>query len=177
MTDPSGILAFVVAFVTEPTFSIPLLLAAWTLVAWIAWSPSGGGAIPPKFRATREEPAGEMVSAMYHAVVDGSYSRVLGVAAEELDRVTVRTYGRSAFHLPWRWYPLNGAPPAPVPRIRRTARELSHVHARALEREGRFFIRWRFWIPPEEEERRFEARVDHALGGARGLVEELELLP
>ncbi len=174
MTEPNGIVAFVVAFLTEPTFSIPLLLAAWALVAWVAWRPSGGNAIPPKFRPTHEEPSGEMVSAMYHAVLDRSYSRVLGVAAEELDRATVRVYGRSAFHLPWRWYPFNGAPPAAVPRIRRTARQLLHEHARALEREGRFFIRWRFWVRPEEDERRFYARVDAALGRTRALVNELE---
>ncbi len=176
MTDPGGLLAFVVAFLTEPTFSIPLLLGAWALVAWLAWSPSGV-TIPPKFRGTREEPSGEIVSAMYHAVLDGAYSRVLGVAAEELDGVTLRRIGRSVFHLPWRWRPIGPAAAFPLGRVRRIARELSHVHARALEREGRFFVRWRFWIPPEEDERRYLARVDAALGRARALCRELEPEP
>lgn len=174
MSDAGELVTLLVRFLTEPTFSIPLLLAAWALVAWVSWTPLRGEA-PPWFRPTWSEPGAEMVSRMYYALSDRSYARVLGVAAEAVDAATVRAYGVSAYRLPW---PLRRAVRRGIwdaPRIGSTVRRLAQAHARAVEREGRFRIRWRFWLSPAEEERRFLRRVEAALADARALVDRLEL--
>lgn len=176
MSDPGGLAAFLVGFLTDPTFSIPLLLSAWALVAWVAWSP-GGADVPPAFRATWAEPTGEMVSRMYYAVTDRAYSRVIGLAAEALDAATVRRCGMSAYGLPWTRAGARRIGLPEAPEVRRAVRELAQVHARATEREGRFRIRWRFWVPPAVEERRFLGQVDRALGRTRSLCDRLEHAP
>ena len=170
--DP--VLSLLRTVILEPTFGFPLLVALGALGAWVLWSPPMGERRLPMLRRSWFEPESDLPSQMYYALMDGQYSRVLSATAARLDE-TVRTRrGLSVYELPWTEA---GADRARIPEsaeLRRTLRRIIRAHAESIEREGRFFIRWRFWLSREEDRAHYLARVDDAVDGAATWIRTLE---
>ena len=172
MTEP--ILSAIESLFLEPTFGIPVLVTVWALVAWVAWVPPVGERRPSGLRRSWGPPNEDLPSQVYYALADGRYSSVLDAAAARFDEAVQQHRGRSAYSLP---ITRRGAIRAGIPEsreLRRTVRAISSVHARAMEREGRFFIRWRFWRSREADEAEFLRRVDAAIARAADWSNYLE---
>jgi hypothetical protein len=172
MTDPV-ISAFEALFL-EPTLGIPILLTVWALLAWILWPPAVSERRPGALRKSWFPPEADLPSRVYFALADGQYSRVLSALAQRLDDAVRSRYHLSLYRLPvTRWGARRLGIPEATP-LRKVLRMISSLHARALERESRFYIRWRFWRLPEVDENDFLLRVDGALNAAGGWIRKLE---
>jgi len=167
-------LALVRQIVFEPTFGFPLILSLAVLAAWVLWSPPTGERRLPPLRRNWFEPESDLTSQMYYALMDGQYSRVISAAAARLDE-TVRTKrGRSVYDLPWTRAGAFRANVPEAPELRRTLRQIIRAHAESVEREGRFFIRWRFWLSREDDRAYYLARVDDTIDRTAGWIRMLE---
>jgi hypothetical protein len=163
-----------VQVVLEPTFGFPLILSGIVLAAWVLWSPPAGERRLPPLRRNWFEPESDLPSQMYYALMDGQYSRAISATAAKLDE-TVRTRrGRSVYDLPWTTTGIYRARIPEAPELRRALKRVIRAHAESVEREGRFFIRWRFWLSREEDRARYLARVDDAIDRAAQWIRTLE---
>jgi len=172
VTDP--VVAAIEALFLEPTLGIPILITVWALLAWVLWPPATSERRPGALRKSWFPPEADLPSRVYFALADGHYSRVLSALAQRLDEAVRSRYHLSLYRLPvTRWGARRrGVPEAPA--LRRVLRGISSLHARALERESRFYVRWRFWRTPEFDEDDFLLRVDGALNAAGGWIRQLE---
>ncbi len=162
------------AVVLEPTYGLPLVVALGAAAAWVLWSPPLGERRLGPLRRSWFEPETDLPSQMYYALMDGQYSRVISAAAAKLDE-TVRTRrGTSVYELPWTEAGADRAQIPEAPDLRRALRRLTRVHAESIEREGRFFIRWRFWLSRDVDRVQYLARVDDAVDGAALWIRTLE---
>jgi hypothetical protein len=172
MTDPA--LIAVEALFTEPTFGIPLLLTLAALATWILAAPPPADRRPAVLRRSWSPPRHDLSSRMYFALADQRYSEVLGITATELDATVRKRRGVSVYDLPW-WRPRAAAMGIPeAADLRRCLRAITTTQADAIEREGRFFIRWRFWRSREADEALFLARVDRTIESAATWIATLE---
>jgi hypothetical protein len=172
VTDP--VIAAIEGLFLEPTLGIPILVTVWALLAWVLWPPPTSERRPGALRKSWFPPEADLPSRVYFALADGHYSRVLSALAQRLDDAVRSRYHLSLYRHPLtRWGPHRGGTPAATA-LRSVLRSISSLHARALERESRFYIRWRFWLPPEVDEEDFLHRVDGALNDAGWWIRELE---
>jgi hypothetical protein len=160
--------------VLEPTFGFPLVLSLVALGAWALWSPPAGERRLPPLRRNWFEPESDLTSQMYYALMDGQYSRAVSAAAARLDEAVRAQRGRSVYDLPWTRAAAHRANVPEAPQLRRTLRQIIRTHAESVEREGRFFIRWRFWLSHEDDRARYLARVDATIERAAGWIRQLE---
>ena len=164
----------VLGVLLEPTFGFPLILSCGALGAWLLWSPSPGERRLPPLRRSWFEPESDLPSQMYYALMDGQYSRAISAAAARLDEAVRHRRGRSVYDLPWtRAAAVRDRVPE-APELRRVLQQIIRTHGESVEREGRFFIRWRFWLSAEEDRTRYLARVDATIDRTARWVRQLE---
>lgn len=164
---------FFLAFVSEPTIGIPILVSAWVAVAWILWGPSPERR-PPLLRRNWFPSDADLTSYVYFALADGRYSTVLEAATARLNETVHKRLGWTLAQLPLTEW---GAERMGVPQareLRRVGRSLQEARAAAVVREGRFFIRWRFWLSPEADRRRFLSHVGRSLAESARWIRDLE---
>jgi hypothetical protein len=160
--------------VLEPTFGFPLILSCGAILAWVLWSPPAGERRLPPLRRNWFEPESDLASQMYYALMDGQYSRAISATAARLDEAVRTRRGRSVYDLPWSRSAAVRANLPEAPALRRVLRQIIRAHGESVEREGRFFIRWRFWLSHEADRARYLARVDATIDSAARWIRQLE---
>jgi len=172
--NPADWVALVRQAVLEPTFGFPLLLSCVALVAWVLWAPPLGERRLPALRRNWFEPESDLTSQMYYALMDAQYSRAISATAARLDAAVRTKRGRSVYDLPWTRAAAERAQIPEAGELRRVLRLIIRTHGESVEREGRFFIRWRFWLPREVDRARYLARVDATIDRAGRWIRQLE---
>jgi hypothetical protein len=160
--------------ILEPTFGFPLILSCGAILAWVLWAPPAGERRLPALRRNWFEPESDLTSQMYYALMDGQYSRAVSATAARLDEA-VRTHrGRSVYDLPWSEAAAERAHVPEAAGLRRVLKQIIRTHSESIEREGRFFIRWRFWLSREDDRARYLSRVDATINSAADWIRQLE---
>lgn len=161
------------AVLANPEVGLPILLLGATLVAWTYWNPRAPAA-PGPFRLTWRWPDAERVSRVYYALARRRYVDVITLVRERVDAALQARFDVPLSGVAW---PAWRARRAGVPAIRQFARlrrEFISVAGEAFDRSLPFRLRWAFWRTPEEDEARFQRRVDRLIAQGRAMTERIE---
>lgn len=172
-----GVLGFIAAFFTEPTVGLPILLTGWAALAWALWWPATSERRPPTLRRSWFPSDADLASYVYFALADRRYSRVVQASTARLDEAVRGRYGRGLGGLPLTGWGARRLGIVDAADLRRTGRALNEARAAAVAREGRFYVQWRFWLKPEEDEHRFLENIDYALHESSHWTHYLEATP
>jgi hypothetical protein len=150
-----------VAFVTDPSFGVPVLLLAGALGVWCALNLEEPP-ISARRRTPRPVPESDPVSRVVNAMEHGRFSVVLAEARERLDRTSAARFGVPTARLPrttWGASQLPAGAPSQARTLRRLLRRVDRLEARTLRRESGIWLRLDFWRSHSELLRRFRSEL------------------
>jgi hypothetical protein len=144
-------------FVTDPSFGLPTILLAGTVVLWWALdlAEPAISVLRPTARPVAEaDPVSRTLNAFRH----GRFSYVLGEARARLDRASSSRFNVPASRLPrtaWGARRLAGARADEARAMRRLYQRLERLEAVSVRRERGIWMRLDFWRSHAELLRRF----------------------